>query len=230
MVYDSADRDTQGLTMCPVSRMITDLVNDETLRNRFDELYVGALRHRFYYQMPNVNIGEVVPGFMVTAIRNTSFIYYCQLGTSIKYLSGYNLPSRQTSDKVEESIQTLKVAPNKIIVWCKGSTWQAPTNDARILTLPEFGESYAVLYFDVVDGNQGITDTGSIERVESGLLEMILTDNSMRQFDLYKYGVDLTVNSAGQDIIKKDLKETWGIGCSIYDNKLGHIIWRVDRP
>ena len=228
-VRDSAERDTQGLTMAPISRMITDLTNDETIRNRFDELYVGALRHRFHYQMPNVNIGEVVPGFMVTAIRNASFVYYCQLGSSLKYLSGYHLPNRQISDKIEESIQTIKVAPNKVIIWCKGSTWQAPTNDARILTLPEFGESFAVLFFDVVDNNQGITDTGSIEKVESSVFEMVLSDNSVRQFDLFKYGIDLTVSSTGQDIIKNDLKDTWGIGCSIYESTLGHIFWRVTR-
>jgi len=33
----------------------------------------------------------------------------------------------------------------------------------------------------------------------------------------------------GQDIIKKDLKQTGGMGTSIYHNKLGYMIWRVSR-
>lgn len=229
LVSDSNFRDTQGMTLDPISRMINSLTNDETIRNRFDELFVGALRHRFWYQMPNANIGEVVPGFMVTAIRNTSFLYYCQLGSRIKYLSGYHLSNRQTGDKIEESIQTMKIMPNQLIIWCLSETWTAPTNDPRINTLPEFGEAYAVLFFDVVDGEQGITDTGSIAKIKSGLLEIVLTDNSVRQFDGFKYGPDLTVNQIGQDIIKQDLKDTWGIGMSLFDNKLGHIIWRVNR-
>lgn len=228
-VYDSETREVQGLTLDPTERMINDTTNDESIRNRFDELSIGALRSRFWYQMPNVNAGVIAPGFMITAIRNTKFIYYCQLGVSLKYLSGYHLPNRQTSDKVEDSIQKIKVMPNKVVVWCKGSTWYAPTIDARILTLPEFGEAYTVLYFDVVDRAEGITDTGSIEEIKSGLFEMILTENTVKQFDGNVYGNDLSINELGQDLIKKDLKETKGIGLSVYNNKLGHIFWRVDK-
>jgi len=228
-VSDSSFRETQGLTLDPISRMITDPTNDETIRNRFDELFVGALRHRFWYQMPNANIGRVCPGFMVTAARNTPFIYYSQLGTSLKYMSGYHLSNRQKGDKIEESIQHIEILPNKIIVWCKSETWMSPTNDPKIQTLPQFGEAFAILFFDILDGEQGITDTGSITLVKSGLLQMVLNDNSVRQFDGFKYGPDMTVNEAGQDIIKKDLKQTGGMGTSIYHNKLGYMIWRVSR-
>jgi hypothetical protein len=228
-VYDSEFRDTQGLTLDPVARMINDTTSDETLRNRYDELIVGALRHRFCYQMPNVNIGEIVPGFMITAIRNQSLIHYCQISSSLSYLSGYYLPNRQISEKIKDSIQTIKQMPNKAIVWCKSSTWQSPVNEAKINTLPQFGEAYATLFFDLVDASRGITDMSSIEKVHANLYEMILSDNSVRQFNSFEYGEDFSTTKNGQDIIKKDLKETWGIGLSFYDDKIGHIFWRVSK-
>lgn len=232
IVWDSATRDTQGITFGPTSRYINDNVNDETLRNRQGELHVGLLTNRFWEEMPNVNAGDIVPGFMITAVRDTSLIYYCQLGTSLKYLSGCHMPSRQVADKVEESIQSIRIMPNKVIVWCKGSTWGGPTNQPRIFKLPEFGESFAVLYFDVIDANMGVTDTGSIQKIRSGLLEMVCSDNSLRQFDGFKYSEDFTMEpSTGQDRIKRDLKLCWGIGVSTYDEeRLGHVIWRTLRP
>lgn len=229
LVRDSSTRDTQGLTIAPVSRMINDVTNDESLRARFDELYVGALRNRFWTRMPNVNIGRVCPGFMITAQRDAPYVYYCQLGTSLKHMSGYYLSNRQKGDKIDEAIQHIEVMPNKVIIWCKNETWMAPTNDPKIQTLPQFGEAYAVLFFDMVDNEQGITDVGSVVFVKTGLLQMVLSDNSVRQFDGFKYGPDMTVTEAGQDMIKKDLKETWGTGCSLYDNKLGYVLWRVSR-
>jgi hypothetical protein len=228
-VYDSADRATQGITIDPIERMINDTTSDESIRNRFDELSVGALRSRFFYQMENSNVGTVCTGFMVTAKRNNKVIYYSQLGISLKYLSGYHLQSRQKSDAVEDAIQKILTIKNKIIVWCKGSTWYAPTTDAKILTLPEFGEAYATLVFDIVDHAEGITDIGSIEKIKSDLYEMVMTDNSLRQFDGSAYSSDFTTNRLGQNIVKKDLDETKGMGLSCYDNRIGHIIWRISK-
>lgn len=225
-VYDNIDKEMQGLTLDPVNRVINDNVNDQTLRNRQGNLHVGLLNHRFWTEMPNVNIGEISPGFMVTAIKNFTKIYYCQLGVSVKYLSGYFLENRQTNDKVENSIQTLKVIMNKMIVFCKGSTWGAPTNEPRIYKLPEFGEHYAVLFFDIIDENIGVTDINSIEKIDSGLLELRCSDSAVRQFNGFQYTQDFTVDlDTGQDRIKKDFKDCWAIGTSIYTDKTGHIFW-----
>jgi len=229
-VYDDADRERQGLTLDPTCRMINDNVSDETLRNRQGELHVGFLKNRFWYQLPNVNIGEVVPGFMVCAIKNFTEIYYSQLGSNLKYLSGYFLESRQTNDKVENSIQTIKMMPNKVIVFCKGATWGGPTNQPRIYKLPEFGEDYAVLFFDVIDDDIGVIDTGSIRPIDSGLFEMRCHDGSVRQFNGFQYFEDLTVDpQTSQDRIKKDFNECWQVGNSCYIDRLGHLFWEKQK-
>ncbi len=229
-VYDSIDRETQGLTYDPIRRMINDPMSDEGLRNRQGETSIGLLTNRFWTAMPNVNIGEVVPGFMVTAIRNFTEVYYCQLGAGLKYLSGYFLSSRQTSDKVENSIQTIKMMPNKVIVFCKGATWGGPTNQPRVFTLPEFGEHFAVLYFDVIDIDVGVIDIASIRKIDSGFFEMRCSDGSVRQFNSHQYFEDLTVDpQTSQDRIKKDFQECWQMGTSCYIDRLGHVFWTRTR-
>ncbi len=226
-VYDEIDKDRQGYTYDPISRYINDNISDFTLRARQGELHIGLLNNRFWNKMPNVNIGRIAPGFMVTAIRNFSEIYYCQLGETQKYLSGYYLPNRQRSDSVENSIQQIWVIPNKIIVFCKGSTWAAQTGTPSIQKLPEFGEAYSVLYFDIADPRIGVVDIGSIQEIGNGsLLQMRCADGSWRQFNGFKFTEDSTIDSQTyQDIVKKDLAECWQVGTSIATPKIGHIFW-----
>lgn len=226
-VHDNAVRNTQGITMDPVCRVVTDITTDETLRTRMDEKHTGLLNMRFKAPLPNCNILSVVPGFMLTAKRGDSIIPYCDLAVGMKYLAGYYLPSRQTLDNIEGAIQFIKKSPNYFLVWCSNSLWGGPTNNPDIKKLPEFGEWYSVLHADVIDIDTGAVDWGSIVEVEHGTFELICQDMSVRQLVGQKYGEDLTYNGEEQDIIATDLKLCWNLGSSAYGKTLGHVLWRT---
>ena len=229
-VHDSTFRDTQGITIDPTCRVITDTYTDETLRQLMDETHAGLLNARFREPMPNGNILEIVPGFMLTAQRTNDLVHYCDLPSKMKYSAGYHLPNRQTLDKVSGSIQLIKKAPNYFIIWCNDSTWAAPTNNPDIKKLPEFGEWYGVLHADVVDEEIGVVDYGGIQEIAPGAFQMLCADNSWRQFINRRYSDDLMVDqNTGQDRIKKDFAGTWNLGTGLYGKKLGHIWWGTSR-
>ena len=227
-VHDSAERDTQGITLDPTRRVITDVYTDDTLRTLMDEKHAGLLNMRFKEAMPNCNILTIVPGFMLTAKRSDSLIYYCDLPNNAKYEAGYHLINRQVLDKVESSIQMIKKAPNYFLVFCNNSLWGGPTNNPDIKQLPEFGEWYGVLHVDVIDEYIGAVDWGSIEEVDFGTFELLCQDMSFRQLKNRVYSDDLTFDpETEQDRIAKDLKECWNLGASAYGRTLGHVLWRT---
>jgi hypothetical protein len=226
LVSESQDRALQGATIDPVWRNFTDTTTDDELRQREDQLHIGPLQNRFHEPLPNCNCGTTVPGFLIGAARGESVWHMSQMGPTLKYLSGYYLPSRQKNDKVEGGIQVIRKMPNRLIVITERSTWGGMTNKPQVMELPEFGEFYSILQTDIVDARLGVVDRGSIEEVDTGLLQMRCSDGSVRQFDGYKYGEDLTVDTeTGQDKVKQDLAECWDSSTAIYGDSIGYILW-----
>lgn len=230
-VDSGPDKAVQGFTLRPTRRMFCDTVTDDTLRARQGETHVGFLENRFWEEMPTASIGVIFPGFIVTARRNGSLLYYCQMGMSKKYMGGYYLPNRQVNDRVEDSIQSIRKLPTRFIVFCKNTTWGGPTNlsDTNIKKLPQFGYVFAVIYVDIIDDRVGCLDYGSIAEVDYGILQMRCSDGSVRQFDGQKYSDrDYTVYpETSQDMIKRQILECWPRSLAIYSakNNLGYILW-----
>ena len=224
------NKDTMGFTCCPTERVINDFTPDETLRARQGDPIVGFWEYRFYKAMPGCGIGIVVPGFVITAKENDNKLYYCQLRMSEKYMLGYHLPNRQMNDRIVGAITGMRKTPNKFIVWCRDSTWGGPTNmsDSNIKRLEGLGQSYAVIYADVLNERIGVVDVGSIAAVADGIFMMRCQDGSFRMFDGTAYSDDLTMDAeTRQDKIRKDFGNTWPQSASIYSSRgnLGHILW-----
>lgn len=226
IVHDSRTRVSQGLTLDPVSRVITDITSDEVLRDRQGELNVGLLQHRFYLPMPPCNRIVIVPGFLVGAQSNKPTVYYSQLGVAKAYLGGYHIESRQKIDRIKQPVQWIEKIASKFIIWCNNSTWGGASNLALVKELPEFGEAFAILQADVIDARIGCLDYGSIQDVDRGVFELRCSDGSWRQFNGFQYTEDMSIdNSSGQDIVQKDLSECWDLSNSCYHDKVGHIWW-----
>jgi hypothetical protein len=211
--------------------MFCDAIPDDVLRARQGEAHVGYLENRFWEEMPRASLGIVIPGFIITAKRNGSLLYYCQTGVTKKYMGGYHLINRQINDRIEDSIQSLKKLPTNFNVFCRNSTWGGPTNlsDTNIKKLPQFGYVYAVLYVDIIDDRIGCLDSGSIKKIDYGTLLMRCSDGSVRTYDGRIYsGRDYTIQPiTSHDIIKKQILDCWPKSVSVYSakNNLGYIVW-----
>jgi hypothetical protein len=210
-----------------VFRNFTDITNDAILRARQDEKHVGLLQTRYWEPMVNCNLLKVAPGFLIGARQNEKNAYLSQLDTSRKYLAGYHIPLRQTVDTIDDAVHAINVdIPDKVIFFCANSTWGGQTNQGKTMELPSLGTYYAILQVKVIDAKLGCRARGSIQEVDEGVLELRCQDNSVRQFDGYRYGSDLTIdNTTGQDKIKNAFEESQMEDNSCYTDRLGHIFW-----
>jgi len=224
-VHDSVTRSTQGATIDPTCRNMSDITTDETLRNRMDEKHIGLLNMRFKEPMPNCNVLAIFPGFMVSAKRGESYVSYCDLANNMKYNAGYHLANRQVIDNIEGSVQFIKKAPNFFLVWCNDSLWGGPTNNPDIKELPEFGEWYAVLHADIINSYIGAVDWGSIVDIDDNVFELLCQDMGFRQLVNRQYSKDYAYNDDEQDIVATDLKSCWNLSASAYGRTLGHVLW-----
>lgn len=228
-VDDTITKVEIGATIDPIARRFTDIVPDEILRDRAGEKHIGLLTSRFRVAMPNINLLEIVPGFMITGIRNDGDFYYCETETEREYLSGYYLELQQKNTKCQGAIQAIMKMPNKFILVCANALWGGPTNQPDVVELPEFGEAYSVLYCDIIDDTVGIVDIGSIARIGYGVYEARCTDNTWRQFNAFGFNKeigDLSVDpQTGQDRVKRDLRELQARGVSLYGDIIGHVYW-----
>jgi len=231
-VHNTATRVVQGLTIDPVARIINDYTTDKELRDRQRWAHVGLLTRRWWGPIPNCNLGALLPGFLVAAQMNTERVYYSQWTPELPYQTGHYRVGKQMNDKIGGAIQVIEKAPNRVNIFCKNSTWGGATDQPTIVEIPEAGESFSLLFVDVVDRRIGCVDIGSIQEVDNGVFEMRCSDGTWRQFDGFRYTNDLSVVAqTGQDIVKTDMQLAWSAGSSAYaDKNLGHIYWMTEKP
>lgn len=229
-VNDDYDKDSQGVTLDPISRYFNDTISDDTLRTRMTTYLCAS---RWLQAMENCNVGLVVPGFMITAKRGGSHIEYCQLPTGYEYLSGFCNKGYQFSDVIKDNIIALMLFPNKFVALCEGSVWHSPTNVSDMITIT--GAAVSVLTgIDILDGSIGCFDWGSVQQIEYGIYRMLTSEPGgigMRDFNGSTFGDNQLVNpKTGQtnwfDSFEKLQKAT----ASIFDGLAGYIIWGKDKP
>lgn len=227
IVSESFDKAVQGVTCDPIYRYYNDTVSDDVLRTREIEL---LCRTRFLQPLQNCNIGVVVPGFMVTTRRGTGEIRYSSLPSGYEYYGGYHNIGYQTSNTIKDDIQTMIVCPNKVIALCSNRTWHTTTNTAETLVMPKSKIVFTVLPgWDILDGNIGCFDHGSIREIESGIF-IFLTEEpggiGWRKFNGFQYGNNLLeVEKLGQSNWLKAIKALQKATCSIYDGVVGLLLW-----
>lgn len=226
-VQDDFDKNVQGITLNPVYRYFNDTISDEKLRTRETTLICAT---RFLEPVDNCNVGIVVPGFMVCAKRGDKKIFESQLTSGFEYLAGFCNKGFQISESVKDDIQFLLFFPGRLIVLCGSRTWYTATNLAKIVTMPKTGLMFSVLPgFDILDGNIGCFDFGSIQEIASGMYQYLTSEPGgigWRKFDGYKYGEnELLIPKLGQYNYYRDISKLMKETASIYDGEMGLIIW-----
>jgi hypothetical protein len=101
---------------------------------------------------------------------------------------------------------------------------------AEMITQPNTGLVFAVLPgFDILDGNIGCFDYGSIQETASGIYQFLTGEPGgigWRKFDGYKYGdSELLVSKLGQNNYYRAISDLKKATSSLYDGEMGLLIW-----
>lgn len=207
IVADSDTKSSQGITWNPTHRNFYDTFDDITLLARMKGL---LLKNRTWVPIPSGNIGAVVPGWFVQAVRGTNKYYYTQLTPGTKYLAGYYNPGYQFNDDIKGSIMAIEEFPNRLVFYCYSSVYGGPTNTSVDIKVSGTGSYVAVMAgVQMLDNSFGVLDYGSIQDVDIGRQIMICNDWGVRIFDGYKFGPNLAEDQKTQlEAVMKDLR-TW---------------------
>lgn len=225
-VHEKFNREVQGLTLDPRYRYYNDTVTDSQLRSRLTTL---LLRSRFWRALPNSNGGVLAPGFMVTYQRNDNVVNYSQMPENYEYLAGYHNPSIQLTKTIKDDVQFMWLFPDRIVAWTTGKTYYSPTNSPGEFITPDVGEVVATIPgFEVLDGDKGLFDRGSIAEIGNGNVQLLTSEPdrvALRQFNGTSYSDDKAFDAGlGQGRMSKDLQEIQHATASLYTPE-GHYIW-----
>lgn len=132
-----------GAAFGPTSRKYTDSTTDTQLRYRSAaEEYI--LQTRRLEPIPLCNGGVITNGFLFGIIRGYSTMYYGQIIDNFEYHMGMHNPGSQVID-FNDGVVDAKVYPQTLIVRCKKSTKEVPTNVAKQIVNSEVGTVTSIL-------------------------------------------------------------------------------------
>jgi hypothetical protein len=136
----SATKVSQAACINPHSRRYNDRIRDRTIEARFHQAEFTP-DNRYYTELPNTDLGVLVPGFIVVANTDDNVIRYSVLARESRdqkqYAGSYNR-ARHFDDRAEGAIKRLAKYPDQLIVQCARSTWGAPTNIPMVTELADF--------------------------------------------------------------------------------------------
>jgi len=226
-VHLNGDMAVQGFTMDPVSRNFYDTIDDKMLSARMD---FYSCYSRYKMAMPSCNLGVIIDGFVVSAYRGKSTLYYSTLQSKQDFLIGQYV-ALQSNEDINDAIQLLRVFPDVLAIISSSSTRSIQIGLSEFITLPGSGEALALLPgVKVVDEHIGCMDIGSVADIENGMINIITNEpggEAGRQFNGSAYSADnFLVDASLGGRIEKLLRATKRMSVSIYDGFLGYIFWR----
>jgi hypothetical protein len=212
--------------MNPSERYFSDTV--------FDELYVKDPTHpnldsrikshtlptRFSSELPNTNLGIVVPGWLIVAEQGKNKFYYSD--TAIEYLAGSYASDLQYNDKIDGSIQEFIRLNDFVGIRTEFSTWRL-----NLATVIDLGDQTIGENFDgfndpeIADNSIGVEGEQGTAMLENGNFFTFTSEPSVREFDMYKYGANLA-----HDLIQEsDIQVLEPRTILFYDHIAGLFVW-----
>jgi len=228
-VWESAERDNQGITLDPTRRCYNDTIIDDpvpgqiqAVESRFKAL---PLRNRFHTPLPSTRLGTINNGFMFVGAKNGEVIHYSQAPVDYEYLVGHHFLEFQ-KHPVKDSIQAIKEFQERIIIYCSLSTHYIPTSSLTLTKVPEVGEVIATIRgVYEIDPDTGIKDQSCIQRIEGGAQIVMTSKGAIKVFDGHKYGDNLAVDKEGKGYIQRDINLMQPVVAVGYNEIYGYMIW-----
>ena len=225
-VSDSTTRSATGMTFHPTGRNYYDRVSDDKLRSRINK-GIWLLQQRFHTAIPNGNMIVVTPAFIFVAAREDTVINYGTYEPAYRYLLGYHYSYYQVETSIKDAITHMEEFPNRLIVFCSKKTYGGPVNESTQFAVKGTG-SFVTTFngFQLVDGNIGVRDWGSIRKPIHGKSILVTSEPAVREFDGYSYGQNLAEDEArGMEKVMNELRSWFRASGSCYHPDLGYVIW-----
>jgi len=169
------------------NRSVRDNVTDKILKQRgSDDDFV--LQTRYYEPLPSSSIGEMANNFVFVAPDNSTILYYGAVPLGKKHRLGYYHPGWQKDDNTEDVITYIKRYADRIVCFCRRSTWASSMATINSMDTPDIGEKIFLLPHMALLDNIGLVHTGSLQDIGIGQSVMITHEPAIRAFDGRQYG------------------------------------------
>lgn len=210
--------------MNPIPRGGADTVLDEiqgTFTNAITpRVRSYALPSRFTQELPNCDIGKVVPGWVFGATQGDNKYYYSD--SSKSYLAGSYAPDLQFNDKIDGAIQEFLYHTDYLGVRTEFGTWRVNLATVNELGNADVGENIDGFNDpEIADNSVGSEGEGGTAILENGNFLTFTSEPSVREFNMFTYGPNL----AHEMIQESDIQELEAHTIMLYDHILGLILW-----
>ena len=212
--------------MNPVARYINDTVFDSlypkdtaypSLQPRIKKF---SLPSRFIEEMPNSNIGIVVPGWILATTQGKNVFQYSD--TAKDYLAGQYAADLQYNDKIDSSIQEFIQQNDYVGIRSEYATWRL--NLAVTIELGNSSVGENVDGFndpEIIDSSIGVEREGGTAVLENGNFLTFTSEPAVREFNMHEY----SPNIARDRIQESDIQKLQPVTILFYDHILGAILW-----
>jgi uncharacterized protein YkvS len=226
IVAENQNRVAQGLCWDPTFRNFNDHISDTFIENRYK---THQLQQRFWQELPIINTGIVVPGFMFCAIRDENKFYYSQMGLGREYLAGYYNPAYQY-ESLDDSMTAFANFPDMCVLYCSRSTKRIPVNISSQIIVPGTNAVVTVISgVTSVDAEIGCLDFGGIRDIGEGQQILVTSEPGVRIFDGYRYSQNLAIDGSGNGYMLNELRLLQAALASSYDPIEGYVIWGTNK-
>lgn len=220
--YPSQTVTSTAAAIDPSERDYNDDTLDATLQDRIGGY---SLQNRFFQPLPDCNMGVIVGAFMYVAVRDQNRVYYSQIPDSEIYRAGYYNADYQVV-LFKDIVRLIREYPDRLVIFCAGSTHAVPTNVFDEEEVPEIGEVVAVVSGKfTVDHGIGLLDHGSVQQITHGRERMITNEFAVREFDGKAYSkIDYSYGRLRKKLMKLENSTASG-----YNRETGYLVWGLEE-
>lgn len=210
-VLESATKTNLAAGLGPTTRVWTDTYTDAVLRLRVGNLLI----QRFFRELPNCNLGTVVPGWIPCAQSFKKDLYYCQMDEFHEPHVGYYALGSGQFDTLDDTIKDISSGKTYFIVYCSDSRKKYPIDvyaEVSDQTSTSVGEAVRILTSrDDLPGKIGLAHFGSVQKDEYDRDVFIGQDKG-----LYIYDGSKTSNNMLEDRIHSKFEALQSVFASGY--------------
>jgi len=220
IALSSETHETQGACCDPVSRVISDTISDDDIRQDYARFAGWPLRIRYQDAMPDADIGIALPGYILTAVQGTSEYAYCS--RLYRWHVGYYHPGFQVYKDIVDGIQALYNKDASLLIVGSRKKYYVDSAAGYEVGETRIGESVTKLPDPSVISNAiGTVPSNAAQELENGTRILVTNEPAVRIMAISEDSANL----ADGRIQKSDLCKMSPVYIGAYDPVCGYFLW-----